>query len=297
MNSNILKIINEKNYIKRYILLTLGLLISAINYNLFILPLGIVCGGTSGVATILNCLFSIDPSLVIFFQSCILFILCFCFLGIDDITAMGYITIVYPLFIKSTAGINEIFLINNDNILLFSIFIGILTGISNGIIFKTGLNNGGYGVLSKIISNKNKSSLTRSNMIINSIIVICGGIVFGINKVLYAIIILFIQKNVSDKIILGISKNKTIIIISTCYERISNYLSKELNHDVTILNTKGKYSNIKQKTIMSVIPTKEYMLIKEVIKDIDNKAFVIVCDSYEVKGQDVSINDVNKTKK
>ena len=85
--------------------------------------------------------------------------------------------------------------------------------------------------------------------------------------------------------------------MSTYYDRISNQSSKELNHDVTILNTRGKYSNIKQKTIMSVIPTKEYMLIKEVIKDIDNKAFVIVCDSYEVKGQDVSINDVNKTKK
>ena len=94
------------------------------------------------------------------------------FLGIDDTTAMAYITIVYPLFIRATSGINEIFIINHEDILLLSIFIGILTGISNGIIFKTGLNNGGYGVLSKIISNKKKASITKSNMIINSIIVL-----------------------------------------------------------------------------------------------------------------------------
>ena len=108
-------------------------------------------------------------------------------------------------------------------------------------------------------------------MIINSIIVLAGGAVFGINKVLYAIIILIIQKNVSDKIVLGISKNKTIIIVSSKYEEICNYLNHELKHDVTIFNTKGKYTNSKQKTIMSVIPTKEYIIIKEIIKDIAKK--------------------------
>ena len=296
MKDNIIDTISKKNYIKRYVFLTLGLLISAINYNLFVLPLGIVCGGTSGVATILNYLSNLDPSLVVFFQSCILLILCFCFLGLDDTTAMAYITIVYPLFIKATSGINQIFLINHEDILLFAIFIGILTGISNGIIFKTGLNNGGYGILSKIIANKNKSSITKSNMIINSIIVLAGGIVFGINKVLYAIIILFIQKNVSDKIVLGISKNKTIIIVSSKYDEISKYLNNELKHDVTIFNTKGKYTNTKQKTIMSVIPTKEYIIIKEIIKDIDKNAFVIVCDSYETRNQDRLLKNVKNVK-
>ena len=72
MKDNIIDTISKKNYIKRYVFLTLGLLISAINYNLFVLPLGIVCGGTSGVATILNYLSNLDPSLVVFFQSCIL---------------------------------------------------------------------------------------------------------------------------------------------------------------------------------------------------------------------------------
>ncbi len=286
MENNIIDTISKRNYIKRYLLLTIGLLISAINYNLLVLPLEIVCGGTSGIATILNYLLNLEPSLIIFFQSFILLILCFCFLGIDDTTAMAYITIVYPLFIRATSGINEIFIINHEDILLLSIFIGILTGISNGIIFKTGLNNGGYGVLSKIISNKKKASITKSNMIINSIIVLAGGAVFGINKVLYAIIILIIQKNVSDKIVLGISKNKTIIIVSSKYEEICNYLNHELKHDVTIFNTKGKYTNSKQKTIMSVIPTKEYIIIKEIIKDIDKNAFVIVCDSYETRNQD-----------
>ena len=89
MKDNIIDTISKKNYIKRYLFLTLGILISAINYNLFVLPLGIVCGGTSGVATILNYLSNLDPSLVVFFQSCILLVLCFCFLGLDDTTAMA----------------------------------------------------------------------------------------------------------------------------------------------------------------------------------------------------------------
>ena len=136
----------------------------------------------------------------------------------------------------------------------------------------------------------------QENMIINSIIVLAGGIVFGINKVLYAIIILFIQKNVSDRIVLGISKNKTIIIVSSKYDEISKYLNNELKHDVTIFNTKGKYTNTKQKTIMSVIPTKEYIIIKEIIKDIDKNAFVIVCDSYETRNQDRLLKNVKNVK-
>ena len=74
MNNSILNKILSKDIIKRYSLFALSLLISAINYNLFILPCNIVLGGTSGIATILNYAFSLDPSLVLFLLYFILLI-------------------------------------------------------------------------------------------------------------------------------------------------------------------------------------------------------------------------------
>lgn len=294
---SILEKISNNSYIKRYIILTIGLFISAVCYNLFILPLDIVTGGTSGIATIFNYLFEIDPSLTIFLLSFLLFIICYCSLGQDDTIAMGFITVVYPLFIKATSGVDQIFLISQDSVLLLAIFIGLISGISNGLMLKTGLNTGGFSIISKTIAKKRKSSVTKVNFIINVIIVIIGGFIFGINKVLYAIIILYISKIVSDKILLGISKNKTFYIISKKYQEIEDVLLEELHHDVTIFNTKGKFLDERQKAIMVVIPTSESIILKEIIKELDSNAFIIVSDSYEVNGQDVKVRSVNYKKR
>ena len=86
-------------------------------------------------------------------------------------------------------------------------------------------------------------------------------------------------------------------IISKESALIQKFIMEDLNHDVTIFDTKGKFLGEQQKAIMTVIPTKEYFLVKEGIKDIDKNAFVTITDSYEVKGQDIKINSVNHKKK
>ena len=82
-------------------------------------------------------------------------------------------------------------------------------------------------------------------------------------------------------------------IVSDENKKIIKFIYEELNHDVTIYNVIGKYSNEKKKIIMSIIPTREYYIIREAIKQIDPDAFIVVCDSYEVKGMDITLQSVN----
>lgn len=293
----ITEIVINKDYIKRYSIFALALFIAAINYNLFIVPSNFVVGGTGGVAIVIKHFFGIEPSLTIFLLSFILVIFSYIFLDKENTMAAFFITVVYPLFVKVTVGIDEIFLISRDNLLLLAIFYGLIAGLSSGMIYKVGLNTGGFGVISKIISKKRNKSISNVNMIINFGIVLVGGLVFGFNMILYAYLILSIDKYISERILLGMSRNKTFYIISGKYQQIADFLMNDLKHDVTIFNTKGKFLGNDQKLVMSVIPTREYFMIKETIKSIDNKAFVTISDSYESKRQDITINTVNQAKK
>jgi len=89
---------------------------------------------------------------------------------------------------------------------------------------------------------------------------------------------------ISDRVILGISDSKAFYIITNKEEEIKEYILKVLNHGVTIFNAKGGYATKDQTVLMCVLPTKEYYKLKAGIKEIDNKAFVVVTDAYEVFG-------------
>ena len=95
---------------------------------------------------------------------------------------------------------------------------------------------------------------------------------------------------------LGVSLNKAIYVISDKYKEIVLVLNKELGHDATIYNVKGKFNDEKRKMIMSIIPNSSYYEAKEMIGLIDPSAFIFVCDSYEVHRQDEMIGKDLKCK-
>ena len=97
-----------------------------------------------------------------------------------------------------------------------------------------------------------------------------------------------VLRYVSEKVILGVSRNKTFKIISNKYEKIEKYIHL-LGHDVTLYDTVGSYKGDKKKLIMAVIPTSEFINVKDYVKSIDKNAFIFVTNTYEVGMQDESI--------
>jgi uncharacterized membrane-anchored protein YitT (DUF2179 family) len=116
------------------------------------------------------------------------------------------------------------------------------------------------------------------------IIVLIGGFFFGFDMVLYAVIYLYIAKIITDRIMIGVSKDKALYIISEHADEINEAIIKDFGHSATIFDTKGGKDNKKAKTIMTIFPTKEYYAFKSIINKIDKKAFMVAVDSYEVKG-------------
>lgn len=283
-------IFTDGSYGIKYGKMSLGLLLLAICYNLFICSIHLVSGGAGGLGVLFNYLFDIEPSLVVFFVSFLMFVLAFIFLNSDQVVSTFFVALVYPLMVKATSGITDIVFIDTSHVLLIVLFGAIFSGIGQGYIFKIGLNFGGFSVLAKIVNKYTKISVTMVNAVINGIIVVVGGFVFGLVMVLYAIIFIVISRYVSEKIMLGISSSKTFKIISSKYDIIEKFIYDNLGHDVTIYDTYGAYLNDDRKLIMVVVPTSEFLVLREYVKSVDKSAFMFIADTYEVKGQDISIN-------
>ena len=274
----ILETIQKKKLIRRYTILIISLFISACYFNLLQLPSQIVTGGTGGISIILNSYFGIEPSKVIFLLSLTLLFIGFIFLGFEKTSGAIVSTIVYPIFVDLTANIGTYISVDLSDKILISIFLGVLSGFTTGIVYKVGFSNGGLSIISEIISKYKKIQLSSISFVINLIIVVIGGVSFGWTMVMYAVIVLYIYSIVLDRALIGVSKNKTVHIITSKETEMSDYIMNSLKHGVTIFDVK------KRKVLMTAIPNKEYFRLKEGIKEIDEDAFFIVTDSYQVYG-------------
>ena len=279
----ILETINRKETISRLFILAISLFISAVLYNLFLLPLNLVVGGTNGVATITNALYGLNPAFIIFLLSAACVMISFMYLGLEKTMTTLAASIMYPLFVEITSPLVQYYPKDADTLLVV-IFAGVLGGVASGLIYRTGYNNGGFSTIAQTLYEKKKISISTSNLFINGSIVLLGAFFFGANNALYAIIYLYITSIVTDKVLLGISNNKAFYIITNQEEQVNDYIMRILGHSVTVFDVKGAFLEEKRRVLLTVIPTREYYRVTEGIKEIDPNVFFVVTDSYQVKG-------------
>ena len=281
-NKNI--IVRDKSLVKRILEFLLGCFVVAFSYNIFIAPNNLVPGGVSGIAVILNNLFSIDYAITIFILNVFLLLMSLLLLGKEKTKASILGSIVFPIFVRATEYLNVWLQIDTSNLLLSAISGGILFGLGAGLIFRAGFTTGGTDIVNQIISKYLKITLGKSMLLSDGLIVLTSGYFFGIRIMMYSIILLYIISLISDRIVLGISDSKMFLIVTDKDEEVKEYIIKKLGHGVTIFKGKGGYKREQDDVLMAVLPTKDYYLLREGIKKIDKEAFYIITDTYEVFG-------------
>lgn len=275
-------------YYKEYLRMIGALLLMAISYNLFVVPIKLVAGGSTGVGVLFNHIWGFDPSLVIFIVSIATFILALFVLDFNEILSTFVVTFVFPTFVRVTSDISSIVVFDSKNVLVMVVFGAIISGIGQGIIFKDGFNVGGLSIIAKAINKYTGLSVTYCNALVNGFVILLGAFFVKLSMVLYALIYIFVLRYVSEMIILGVSRNKTFKIVSSKYLKIEKYIYSK-GHDVTLYDTVGSYKGDKKKLIMTVVPTSEFIDIRDYVKSIDKKAFIFVTNTYEVGMQDQTI--------
>lgn len=283
-SENILRRINKKYRIRRYFELVIGVFILAFSYNLFLFPNNIVFGGVGGLAIIVNRVFDLNPSVFIYIMSSLLLIISYLVLGKEKTLASLVGSLLFPFFVQLTSNVLAYINIQDTEILLCALFGGVLYGFGAGLVFKAGFTSGGTDIVNQIISKYLHVSMGNAMLMSDGFVVLLGSFVFGINKLMYALIVIYIIGILTDKVLLGISDSKAFYIITEKDDEVKDFVLKYLNHGVTIFETRGGFKKEKQKMLLCVVPTKDYFRLKEGIHEIDNHSFFVVTDAYEVSG-------------
>ena len=278
------KYVKKEKVVKRYFILFVTMFVGALNYNLFLGPLKIVAGGTNGLSILMEELIGMEPSLFILIFSVIVFVISIFIVGFEKSSSALVATFVYPWFVELTKGIMDIVQFNQVEVLLLIIVSGVLSGWVSGATCKVDLSQGGITLVSQMLYEKFKISISKTNFIINTVIIIVGGLCFGPKSVLYAITMLYVSSIIIDRVLLGISKQKTLYIISNKNEEIIDIVLKEQGYGLTVFNSINGKTNEKNKVIMTTVLTKDYIRIRDSIKKLDEKVFLLITDSYQTIG-------------
>lgn len=275
----------SENFISRLIVMMISVFFLSINYNLFLLKNDLVIGGSSGIATILNHYTNYPPATFILCFNIVFIIISFFLLGPKQTGQTIIGSLLYPLFISLTSGLciylNQIIVL--DNFFLVVILSSLLFGISNGFIYKTGFTTGGVDIIIQIINKYFKIPTGNASFISNAIIIIFGGLTFGINKVIYAMLIIATNSYLVNKVMLGISDSKMFYVSTKKSKEVIKFINS-MNTGYTIIKTEGGYSKEPNDIIMCVIPTRDYYLFSNAVKQIDPASFFIISNCYEVYG-------------
>lgn len=272
---------NQK--ILRYLWFIIGIFIVALAFNALVLPSNIVYG-VSGLGVIFKQLFDITPSITILVGSIVLLILSFILLGFEKTKNSIIGSLLYPLFVELTIPLSKYINIGDAELIVVVLFGAVLSGFGMGLIFKSGFTTGGTDILNQIVSKYFNMSLGNAMFFTDGIIVLSGVFVFGISALMYSIISLCILSILTDKVVIGISNSKAFYIITDNETMVKKYLIYTLSHNVTVLEATGGYTGNRQKVLMCIIPTRDYYKLKNEISRIDENAFFVVTDAYEVSG-------------
>jgi uncharacterized membrane-anchored protein YitT (DUF2179 family) len=269
-----------------YIGITLGCLLLAIALNFFLVPNTIAPGGISGLAVLINKLSGFTTSKIILIINIPLFIAGILVLGknFGAKTAYGTIALIFILDILSRYYSN--LSVTNDN-LLSALYGGLILGTGLGIVFRCGGSTGGTDLIGSILNKYFKSlSIPKLTMIFDFFIVVFSGIVNkNIETALYSAIALYIIVRVADFIIEGLGYAKAYFIISNATDEIGNKIINDLGRGVTALSGRGMYTDSKREVMLVVINRGQEVKLKEIVKDVDPKAFVMVAGIHEVLGE------------
>lgn len=278
----------KNEIILNYIYIIIGTTILAAGVNMFLAKLKLVTGGVSGLAIIIEYItkkhYGIEIPLWFTNIAINIPLLAIAiklkgreFVG-KSMFAAAYLS--FALFYTSFIPSPEV------DILLVSIFGGVLVGTGLGLVLRASASTGGTDLAANIIKVYLKDiSIAKIILAIDSIIILTGAFVFGVQKAMYALIATYIVTKVIDGILEGINYSKAVFIISNKSKEIAEILMKDLKRGVTGINATGMYTNGPKQVLYIVVGKNEIVPLQKMVKLIDTNAFITVADVREVSGE------------
>lgn len=275
-----------KKKIKEYVFITFGMVLVAAGMYFFLMPNDLATGGVNGMGIIINHFLPfLSVGFLMIIMNIILFIIAFLIIG----PGFGGKTIYVSIGLSGMIWALEIFYpikapLSDD--MLLQLIVGILiSGVGMGIVFNHNASTGGTDIIAKIINKYLHIDLGKAVLMSDFIITLIAAATFGLTKGLYAILGVIMNGYVIDNVIEGFSICKEVVIISEKGDLIKKFIIDELQRGATIYYAKGAYSGENKEVITTIIDRKEYVKLRNYIKEIDTTSFITIKNIRETLGE------------
>jgi len=281
--------LTKKKIFQRILLITLGAILMSVGLEIFLVPNNVIDGGITGISIMLSYMTGWKLGMFLF-----LFNIPFIFLGYKQIGKTFALSTLYGIVILSitTTILHPVPAFTQD-ILLATVFGGILLGVGVGLVIRYGGSLDGTEILAILFNNKLPFSVGEIIMFFNLFILGSAGFVFSWDRAMYSLIAYFVAYKTIDITITGLDESKSVWIISDYSSQIGDAIMNRLGRGVTYLNGEGAYSGDQKKVIFCVINRLEEAKLKEIVSENDGNAFLAVADIAEVRGGRFKKRDIH----
>ncbi|MBY0146114.1 YitT family protein [Neobacillus niacini] len=281
--------LTTRKIIQRIMLITLGAALMAVGLEIFLVPNHVIDGGIVGISIMLSYLTGWKLGLFIFILN-----IPFFFIGYKQIGKTFALSTLYGIIILSigTTLLHPVPAFTQD-ILLATVFGGIVLGIGVGMVIRYGGSLDGTEILAILFNKKLPFSVGEIIMFFNLFILGSAGFVFSWDRAMYSLIAYFVAYKTIDITITGLDESKSVWIISDNSKEIGEAIMNRLGRGVTYIHGEGAYSGDDKKVIFCVINRLEEAKLKEIVTESDENAFLAVADIAEVRGGRFKKRDIH----
>ncbi len=281
--------------VRDYVLIIVAAFIQAIALRLFFVPANLASGGVTGISQLINHFTGWPIGLMILIGNVPLFLLGWRFLGgarfavrtafaIFMYSAFIDLLVQTPLFAPNgmaTRLMNDL----QGDIFLNALYGAIISGVGYGLVYRARGTSGGSDILARILSHYRGIPMTQSYLMVDTVVILGAGFVFGWKAALYAMVALYVSGLAAETTLEGGGTVRTALIITSEPEVISERVLEELERGVTVLEGTGAYTGAERPVLYCVITRAEVAALKEIVHEVDPKAFMVIGVAHEALGE------------
>lgn len=271
--------------LKDYLFILAGALVQALAMRLFLVPALLVSGGISGLAQIITHFVRFPIGMMVLIGNIPLLILGWRFLGglrfalrtAFSVFVFSVLTDLLGLYIPASGVTNDL--------VLNCLYGGLMLGVGLGLVYRGRGTSGGSDILGRILNFRLGISISQAYLITDAIVVLAGGFAFDWRKALYGLVVIYVSGLAAEAVSEGSGIFRTAMIITDHPKEVAQKILVDLERGATLLAGVGAYTGVERSVLYCVITRSEVNQLKEMVREADPKAFMVIGQAHEALGE------------
>jgi uncharacterized membrane-anchored protein YitT (DUF2179 family) len=277
--------VNSGTELRNILFISTGAMILALGIVLFLAPNRIATGGTPGMAILLNYLIHVPIGRLMFLINLPLLLVGSKMLGKAFAVRSVVAILLTSLFIDFLGEVLHLQAVSH-NTLLATLYGGIAVGVGVGLILRGNASAGGTTIIARLIASRSQYKPGQVILVFDIIIIVASGFVFAdIERALWSMISIYATAKCIDMILTGTLSEKVVHIATGKVELLSQKIIEHLGHQGTILSGTGLYKDEQKTLIFVTVEARQIALLRDIIRNNDPAAFMVVMDAAEMLGR------------